>query len=541
MSIRRRAVRLSVLLLLLHAAGATPLALATPDQSTPPDTAALTQPQPLAAPVIIANDTLFLIHERIGSFSAAERAAAVQARLRRLARDPLFRADTVRLETGAGGTDIVVRDLIVMTVTDADAAAAGASRDQLARERARAVQSALREESIERRLRTIAIGALFALLTALATVLAFRLVQRIFTRALAAVAAGRETWTFSLRVQKQELVSAARIVEILMWVLGVVRVLVLALLLYISVPLILSFFPLTRRYAGQLFGYILTPFAAAWQAFVAFVPNLFTIGAIVIITWYLLKLIFLVFVGIARGNLRFSGFYPEWAIPTYKLVRLLVIAFAFVMVWPYLPGSDSPAFRGVGVILGLLISFGSASAISNAVGGVVLTYMRPFRVGDRVRIADTEGDVIDKDLLVTRVRTNKNVDVTVPNAMVLGSHIVNYSSLARARGLVLHTTVTIGYDAPWRQVHQLLIDAAHRTAGILSDPPPFVLQTSLDDFYVSYELNAYSNDANGMAWIYSTLHANIQDCFNEAGVEIMSPHYRAQRDGSASTVPPNAP
>lgn len=323
----------------------------------------------------------------------------------------------------------------------------------------------------------------------------------------------------------------------MLWTLKLVRVVVLALLLYITIPIILSFFPWTEAYADRLFGYVLEPFASVWGAFVGFVPNLFTIGAIAVVTWYLLKLIRLVFVGLARGTIHFPNFYPEWAIPTYKIVRTLVLLFAFIAIWPYLPGSDSDAFKGVGVLVGLLISFGSASAIGNAIGGVVITYMRPFRIGDRVKIADTVGDVVEKTLLVTRIRTIKNVEITIPNSMVLGSHITNYSASAAHAGLILNTTVTIGYDVPWRQVHELLVAAARETPNVVAEPAPFVLQTSLNDFYVSYELNAYTDVPNRMALTYSHLHQNIQDRFNGAGVEIMSPHYRAARDGGHTTIP----
>ena len=209
------------------------------------------------------------------------------------------------------------------------------------------------------------------------------------------------------------------------------------------------------------------------------------------------------------------------------------------MLFPYLPGADSPAFKGISVFLGVLFSLGSTSAIGNIVAGVILTYMRAFSLGDRVQIADTMGDVVEKTLLVTRIRTIKNVDITIPNAMVLGSHITNYSSSSQQYGLILHTTVTIGYDAPWRQVHQLLIDAATATENILQLPAPFVLQTSLDDFYVSYQINAYTDRPALMARTYSELHQNIQDRFNEARVEIMSPHYSTLRDGNQTTIPPD--
>ncbi|MDH5626397.1 MAG: mechanosensitive ion channel family protein, partial [Nitrospira sp.] len=217
--------------------------------------------------------------------------------------------------------------------------------------------------------------------------------------------------------------------------------------------------------------------------------------------------------------------------------RFLVIVFAAIACFPYIPGSQSEGFRGISVFLGLLISLGSAAAIGNIIAGVVLTYMRPFQVGDRVKIADTTGDVMEKTLLVTRVRTIKNVDVTIPNAMVLGSHLINFSSSAKNLGLILHTSVTIGYDAPWKTVHELLVSAARATTHILQKPEPFVLQTSLNDFYVTYEINAYTDQANLMAAIYADLHQNIQDKFNEAGVEIMSPHYTQLRDGNKTAIP----
>jgi small-conductance mechanosensitive channel len=185
----------------------------------------------------------------------------------------------------------------------------------------------------------------------------------------------------------------------------------------------------------------------------------------------------------------------------------------------------------------VLFSLGSTGAVANIVAGVVLTYMRPFRIGDRVKIAETVGDVIEKTLLVTRVRTIKNVDITVPNAMVLGSHIINYSSVAKERGLILHTSVSIGYAVPWNRVHELLIAAALATDDILKEPKPFVLQTSLDDFFVNYEINAYTEKPNAMVTLYSDLHRHIQDKFNEAGVEIMSPHFSAVRDGNQAAIP----
>ncbi len=242
---------------------------------------------------------------------------------------------------------------------------------------------------------------------------------------------------------------------------------------------------------------------------------------------------------IMRGNLKINGFYPDWARPTYQIVRVLVIAFMIVSIWGYIPGSDSPVFQGISVFLGFLFTFGSAGSLSNIIAGLVLTYMRLFKIGDRVKIGEVFGDVIEKSSLVTRVRTPKNEIISIPNSTVMSSHTINYSSDAPEKGLIIHTTVTIGYDIPWKKMHAALIEAAKRTELVVATPEPFVLQTSLEDFYVAYQINAYVKEANKQATIYSNLHQNIQDVCNEQGIEILSPHYRAARDGNMSTIPEN--
>jgi small-conductance mechanosensitive channel len=242
---------------------------------------------------------------------------------------------------------------------------------------------------------------------------------------------------------------------------------------------------------------------------------------------------------LTQGQLKLPDFHPEWARPTYQIVRVLTYALMFVLIFPYLPGSDSAVFQGVSVFFGVLLSLGSSSAVANVVAGLVITYMRPFAVGDRVKLGDVVGDVVEKSLLVTRLRTVKNEEVTIPNSTVLNGHTINYSKLCDKEGVILHTTVTIGYDVPWRQVHALLLAAAARTPGLLTTPAPFVLQTALNDWYVAYELNAHTLQAQHMLEQYSQLHGNIQDCFNEAGVEIMSPSYLNLRDANETTLPPD--
>jgi len=257
------------------------------------------------------------------------------------------------------------------------------------------------------------------------------------------------------------------------------------------------------------------------------VPDLVFLAILIIVVRYLLRMGRLFFYAIERGTVTVPNFDPAWAEPTYRVVRLMVIAFAVVVAYPYIPGSNSAAFKGVSIFLGVMFSLGSSAVVANFVAGYTLIYRRAFKVGDRIRIDDRLGDVLQMRAQVTRLRSLKNEEIILPNSIILNSHVVNYSSLARERGLILHTTVGIGYETPWRQVEAMLLQAAGRTAGLLKEPAAFVLQLGLGDFCVTYELNVYSDRPQLMTELYTALHRNILDVFNEYGVQIMTPAYRA--------------
>ncbi|MFN3940440.1 MAG: mechanosensitive ion channel family protein, partial [Chitinophagales bacterium] len=312
-----------------------------------------------------------------------------------------------------------------------------------------------------------------------------------------------------------------------------------ACILYIGSFFIFNIFPDTKEISQKLIGWIIQPLWNMYHAVIDFIPNLITI----IIIFYTFRLLvrFLKYLAkqIETHKIELNNFPDEWAKPTFSIIRFLLYALMFIIIFPFIPGSDSPAFQGVSVFLGLLISLGSTSTISNIISGIVITYMRPFRIGDRIKINDIVGNVTNKNLLVTRIRSIKNEEITIPNSILLTGHIMNFTFAAENHGLILHTTVTIGYDVPWRKMHSALITAALRTKHIEANPSPFVLQTSLDDFYVSYQINAFTKKTDRHFEIYSELHANIQDVCNEQGIEIMSPHYRNQRDGNMTTIPEN--
>jgi small-conductance mechanosensitive channel len=364
-----------------------------------------------------------------------------------------------------------------------------------------------------------------------------RFITGLFERFYSIIDGWRGTRIKSIKIQRLELLTEDRLTDGLILVTRYARILILIILWLVFLSIVFSFFPPTRDFIQGLLANISGAVIQGWQGFVDYLPNLLNLILIFFITRYLLQFVHFIADEIGKGNITLGGFYPEWAEPTYQLVRILFVALALVIAFPYLPGSESPAFQGISIFLGFLLSLGSSSIVANVVAGIVLTYTMAFKVGDRVKISDTIGDVRERTLFVTRIRTIKNVDITIPNGMVLSSHIINYSSSAKKTGLILHTTVTIGYDVPWPKVHDLLIDAALTTEHIQKKPKPFVFQTSLDDYYVSYEINAYTDVPNQMAFIYSELHKNIQNKFNQAGIEILSPVYEAMRDGNRSTIP----
>jgi len=297
-------------------------------------------------------------------------------------------------------------------------------------------------------------------------------------------------------------------------------------------------FPATRGYARQVGFWLWIPFVRILEGMLGYLPNLFYIVVILVVARFILRMIGYVFGSAERGLISLEPWiHRDVARPTGLIIKVTVMVVTLFFIAPLIPGTGSTAAKGISIILGLMISFGSTSTVGNFVAGIVMMYMRPFQMGERVRIGDTTGDVIERTFLYTKVLTIKNEEVIVPSLTALGSPMVNYSARAHAQGLILHTAVTIGYDAPWRQVHELLIRAAARTAHVLKDPKPFVLQTALDDFYVKYQINAYTDQTSRMAQIYSELHQNIQDSFNEAGVEICSPHYSQLRDGNSTTIP----
>ena len=364
--------------------------------------------------------------------------------------------------------------------------------------------------------------ALYFMLVLLGQYLLFRLSSWLYQKAKARIQQLKDTKLKPISIQNYELLDTQKQVKLLVFMASIIRYLLLFILLVLTIPILFSIFPQTKELAYKIAYYIWNPVKSILVGILDYIPNLFTIIVICLTIKYIIRGIRYLATEIDAGRLKINGFYADWAMPTYHIVRFLLYAFMIAMIYPYLPGANSGVFQGVSVFVGLIVSLGSSTVIGNIIAGFVITYMRAFKQGDRIKLNDTVGNVIEKTAIVTRL---------------MSSQTVNYSSSARSYGLIIHSEVTIGYDTPWRQVHQLLIDAAKATSGVMPEPAPFVLETSLSDFYPVYQINAYIQDADKMTSIYSDLHQNIQDYFDKAGVEILSPHYTAFRNGNASTIP----
>jgi small-conductance mechanosensitive channel len=343
----------------------------------------------------------------------------------------------------------------------------------------------------------------------------------------------------ALRIGATRLLEPAQLRPTLLLVLNLLNGLLLLLISYMLIPLLLGFFPPTQVLAAGLRGQILAALQAMAAALLAVVPALLSIGLILAITALLVRASNAWFRALDQERVRLPGFYPEWGRPTGRIAAVLIVMAGLVVAYPYIPGAGSSAFQGAGLFVGVLAALGSSAVATNVISGLMLIYTRGFREGDRVEINGVLGVVQDRALLVTRIRTPRNELVSIPNATVIGASIVNYSLSRREidKPVAVATTVTIGYDVPWRQVHALLLAAARSVAGISEAPEPFVLQTSLNDFHISYELNASVRDVNRYRETLSELLGAIQDQFAAAGVEILSPGYHAIRNGNRSTVP----
>src|SRR3954465_140297 len=484
-------------------------------------------------PVLLGGAPVIWINTGVGPYSTAFRADRISQRLLAIVRDRTISDPAVTVTETDGSSELRVGPRLLMVVTAQDARSLGGARVTIAQHYASEAEAAIRAERYRYAPATLIRSGIYGVLATVIFIAVIWLIYRM-TRGIRNAAGRRRE---RMLLQQAALVPGDSFTRAIDRIIAAIRLIAVLIALNVYLTIVLGLFPWTRGMSLRLLGYITTPIRMVATAFVGYLPKLLFVVVIAALIYTSIRLVAVFFQQIRQGRIVFASFPAEWADPTNKIVKVLLVSFGVVVAFPYLPASDSPAFAGVSVFIGVLISFSSGSALSNIIAGIVLTYTGAFRLGDRVKLGDAFGDIIEMSLLATHVRTIKNEDVTIPNSIVLSSSVINYSHAADTAGLILHTTVTIGYDAAWRKVHDLLIEAALATSDVLAEPGPFVWQTALNDFYVSYEINAYTRAPANMINTYAVLHARIQDAFFAAGVEIMSPHYTSLRDGNTVTIP----
>lgn len=488
------------------------------------------------APLSIYNRDIFVFRAPFLGVSPEERARAARERIAGILRRPGKLVSTV--EPAPQGAIVRLGGVLAFVVTPADTDAISESPIEAARRAAAALDVAASESLESRDLRALlsaAAWAAFASVVLVGLVWGLARLRRIVKRTVAEAGDKGDRFvrigTVEVLRRNHVLAWARRGVDVAFWLIVLVAA-------NEWLGYVLGRFPYTRPWGEQLSAFLLNAGGRMLEAVAHAMPDLAIAIAIFVIARGAARVADAFLRRVQSGQTAMGWLDSDTANPTRRLVTILIWAFAIVMAYPYLPGSDTDAFKGMSVLIGLMISLGATSVIGQGASGLILMYTRTLRRGEYVRVGDHEGTVVDMGVFATRIRTGMGVELTLPSALVLGAVTMNYSRGVRGNGFVVDIDVTIGYDTPWRQVEAMLVEAARVTPGVLADPPPQVFQTALSDFYVAYRLvcHAMPAEPKPRAEVISLLHASVQDVFNAHGVQIMSPHYLGD-PATGKTVP----
>jgi small-conductance mechanosensitive channel len=486
-------------------------------------------PEQPTAPVVVDGVELFRVRG-VAAYPPAQRAAEIAARIRALSANRAMSPDSIKTLSTRLATFVYAGDTRVLGVTNADAQLEGLTPEILAEVFRRRVVEAVVRYRHDREPGYLWRRAGYALAATVAFVLFMSLGRTGWRRLRGTLAERYRERVHDLQIKSVEIVRGEQLWQAAQRGMGFLGVVLAIIASYVYLHYVLRLFPWSRGLGNGLGGMVVRPLQAFATAVVNFIPDLVVLILLVLLARFVIRFIGVFFKRVGSGAITLERFDPEWALPAERILRLGVVVFTLIIAYPYIPGSGSEAFKGIGLILGLMFSLGSPSVIGNLVAGMSLAVRKAFRVGDRVKIGEHLGFVTQVRLLTTYMRSMKNEEIVIPNSLILNNEVVNYSTLATSPGLIMHTTVGIGYETPWRQVEAMLLEAARRTPGVLENPPPYVLQQKLGDFAVDYEINAYTQDAPRLGLVYSDLHRNILDLFNEYGVQIMTPAYEGDPD-----------
>lgn len=491
-------------------------------------------------PIVFEKDTLYYLYTSYGPYDIDTRVKYVEEKLKELYNDPYFVADSIKIKPASDYLSVMYNDKTITGVSMVDALWENSSQTELAQRYANIIKNTIVKYKEQNSLKSVLIRLAELLLLLFIAFILVWAINRLFDFLKKITLNSEHRFLTSIRIRNYDFIKKPGIVKALVKLLAILRIVFLLFLLITIIPLIFDIFPSTQYLSKIIVQWISEPIKNVAIAIIGYLPHLFYIVIIAVITRYVLKILRFFALEIERGILKIKGFHPEWAHTTYVLARMMLWVLALVIMFPHLPGSDSDAFKGISVFLGVLISLGSSSAISNAIAGIVISYMRPFQVGDWIKSGEIIGAVIEKNALVTRLKTINNEDITIPNSAILSSATMNFTSIGKEIGLALNVQVKVRYDYSDNLVEELLIEAALKTNGISPKPHPYIFQISLSELNAVYELNAYTFHPENMYFIKSDLTKNIQSTFRQANIEIFSTQYVEIRTPFSNTKKQNS-
>ena len=477
-------------------------------------------------PLVVGGDTLFTVYASLGGEDAQHRVEFMERKILQIGKSLRTTTDSVHVFDSELTSDVMCGEVVLVRVSDLDGLWNGTTRQQLASEHARIIHVKIEQLQQEYGLKAKLYGLAWAVVLIVLQIIFFVLTSRFIGWMRREIAGGLRGHMRSVVVKGYELLNVEQAKRILFILSRVLQALLVVLQLFISLPLLFSIFPETEKFTWNMINYVWSPLRDIFLSFVYYFPNLVKIVVIIFVVRWVLKVIHHMSDEIEAGRLKIDRFYQDWAQPTYQIIRIFILAFTVIVIWPLLPGSDSGIFKGVSIFVAALFSLGSTASIGNLISGIIITYMRPFQVGDYVLIGDREGTVIEKNAFITRLRDIKENVITVPNNSILSQSTVNYTAAVRqAGGTIVHSDFTFTYKVFREQIEPLLLEAASRCQLLLKTPPPFVLVTQLEDFYTRYQINAYTQESQRLFEVYSELHKNILDVFRENHLEPTSSHF----------------
>lgn len=477
-------------------------------------------------PLVIEDDTLLIIYTSLGGDDPVHRVEAVTRKVTQIGKSLKLTTDSMHIFVSEYTDDVMCGEVVIIRVSDLDGLWNGMSRGELAKEYLKILSLEIERLHADYGLKAKLTGLGWAIFLIVVQVLFFMLTARFIRYLRYKIIEGVNGRMKSLVIKDYEVMNIHQQKRILLLLTRILQIFLVLVQLFISLPLLFSIFPETEKFTWNMINYVWSPLRDMVVSIVRYFPNLVKIIVIIYVVRWVLKGLHHLSDEIVVGHLKIDRFYQDWAHPTYQIIRIFIIAFTLVVIWPLLPGSESGIFKGVSIFVAALFSLGSTTTIGNLISGIIITYMRPFLKGDFVRIGDQEGEVVEKNAFITRLRDIKGNLVTVPNNSILSQQTVNYTAAVRdGEGSIVHSTFTFTYHVPRETVEAYLLEGAARCKLLEKEPKPFVLYTALEDFYTQYEINGYTKETARLFAVYSELHRHIIDVFSEHGLDPTSSHF----------------